>query len=104
MRLGSLRNSDAKLYSDNQLQWSSGPIKILGIQFHNDKQQMLEVNYTNIIQKIDNLFKSWDNRDLSLWGRIIVINTLAISQLIYKMLMINSLNNIYLLEIQKLIK
>ena len=46
----------------------------------------------------------WLQRGLSLIGRILVINTLAISQLIYKFLMITSMDNVYLLQIQDVIR
>ena len=38
MRLGSLKNTEAKLYSQMQIKWSSGPVKILGIMFPDDDQ------------------------------------------------------------------
>ena len=100
MRLGSLKNSDAKLHSPNEFKWSSGLVKILGILFHNDSDKMVDINYENMYDKINSLLQAWSKRNLSLIGKILIVNTLAVSQLVYKMMMVCSISNTHLEKIR----
>ena len=83
MRIGASEGSNAKLYSKLPLIWSDGPIKVLGIHFVPTTQKTVDYNYKSKLEKIENIFKLWSYRSLSLVGKILVINTLAIAQMIY---------------------
>ena len=78
MRLGSLRNSNARFYTENQLFWSDG-LKILGIEIRPTMQQMIQVNFSTLLEKIKQVLCKWKSRTLTLLGRILVVNTLAMS-------------------------
>ena len=83
MRIGSLAGSDATIYSLVSLTWSDGPIKILGIQVYNNSHDTQIKNYKSKLSKIENIFKIWKGRSLTLIGIIQIVNVLAIPQLIY---------------------
>ena len=85
MRIGSLTKTDAKIYSDFPLQWSDGPVKILGITFFPTSSETCKFNYEQALSKASNIAKMWKNRNLSLLGKILVINMLLIPQFLYKM-------------------
>ena len=104
MRLGSLHNTNAKLYSTLQMKWSSGPVRIWGVVYHNDEKAMVKENFESLVTKIDNTLSIWDTRDLSLIGRVLVVNSLIISQLVYKMLMMFTIQNEYFDRVQESIK
>lgn len=52
MRLGSIRNTNARFYSQFPLIWSDGPIKILGIDVFDAWSLSSENNYQKIMNKI----------------------------------------------------
>jgi hypothetical protein len=57
--------------------------KYLGIWFDMDSNIMEYKNYRHRIEKIENLLKIWRQRDLSLKGKVTVLKSLALSQLVY---------------------
>ena len=83
LRIGSIRNTNARLYSQKPLHWSEGPITILGIDICTNIDTVIEVNYQKVISKMKNLIKIWRTRDLTVYGKCVVLKTLIISQLIY---------------------
>ena len=83
MRIGSLRDSDAQFYAQRQLLWSDH-VKVLGIDVFAEPGK-LQINYENSYKKIQNVLELWSLRGLTPIGKILVLNTLAASQLIYKM-------------------
>lgn len=85
LRRGSLHNSDAQFYSTLPLKWSDGPIRVLGINVHPKYQNLLKLNYEDILQKIENLLLVWQSRSLTPIGKIQVVNTLCNSQFVYRL-------------------
>ena len=80
---GSKANSATKLCKNYNLDWNQDPFKVLGITFTADLSNMSELNYDGISKEIKNNFKIWARRQLTLFGKIAVIKTLALSKLIY---------------------
>jgi exonuclease III len=70
------------------LKISEEPIRYLGIWFTKDKILKEYKNYRHKIEKIENLLKIWKQRDLSLKGKITVLKSLAVSQLIFPLTML----------------
>ena len=61
-------------------------IKILGVYFSNNTPaSRIEENYTNRIATIKRLISTWEKRDLSIIGKILIVKTFLLSQLIYLM-------------------
>ena len=84
-RIGSLKQSDAELYTQPPLTWTNDPVNVLGIWVSNDETEMTNINFENLIERSNQTLTSWANRSLSLFGKILIVNSLIISQYIYKM-------------------
>ena len=82
-RIGSLRHSNAQLYNLNEVKWSNEDINVLGVTIaHED---IVVKNYENIVNKAIKTLTAWENRGLSLIGKVQVVNTLIASLFVYKM-------------------
>ena len=82
MWLGSNKNRQDVYH---EFKWKK-KIKILGVYFSNDKPASnIEDNYTDRIAKIKRLISTWEKRDLSIMGKIIIVKTFLMSQLVYFM-------------------
>ena len=68
------------------IQWPNKPIKALGIYFGYDKKQCEFLNWQVKLEKLAEVLKSWKKRNLSIFGKVLVIKTLAMSQLIFNAL------------------
>lgn len=86
LRLGSLKNSDAKLVTAKPLKWTNDSIRILGIDVTGDVDTTTEISYENTFQKLQSTLNIWGNRSLSPIGKVILCNTLGASLFVYKML------------------
>ena len=85
LRLGSLRNSDAKFYTQRPLNWTNDPLLILGIRVTQCAADVIEVNFPELLIKIENVTKIWNSRNLTLYGKVLISKSLLLSQLIYKL-------------------
>ena len=65
------------------IKWPENPIKCLGIYIQNDTSKLIDHNFNKCIEKIENILKIWKLRKMTLKGKIIIINTMIISQMIY---------------------
>ena len=55
----------------------------LGVKLGNDLQRYIDENFRERISKIENLAKQWCLRNLTLKGKVLVANTLFLSQRLY---------------------
>ena len=85
-RIGSLRHSNAMMYNMDQFAWSNQDITVLGITIAH--QQLVEKNYSGIVEKTKQILGAWNNRGLSLLGKVQVVNTLIASLFVYKMMVL----------------
>ena len=83
-RIGSIRDSDAQLYTQKQLQWSSGDIDTLGVTIRNAITQTTEV-YNQCIWKMEAVADQWYYRQFSLKGKVLIMNSLMASIFVYKL-------------------
>ena len=102
-RMGSLKKSKAKYYTQPHIQWKE-EIKVLGVTITEDTEQMIQKNYDPAIIKMKQVFDAWGNRSLSLIGKVMVINTLIASLLVYKMTVLPDLPNKYVKRIENLFR
>ena len=72
-------NKDKPLH----LKWVSSPTRILGIYFSYDEKGNNEMNFDLKINKLQAKLDIWRSRDLTLFGKIMIIKTLGVSSLIY---------------------
>ncbi len=80
-----MKHSDATLFTQKSFKWVNTPITVLGVDITNDKSDLLKRNYEAVFKKVTNMANIWKNRNLSLAGKVITINTLMASQFIYKL-------------------
>ena len=90
MRIGSLRGSDARYYTELPIFWTDGPIKILGLICTGIQEQMCDLNFDGTMQKAENILNIWSKRTLTLLGKILVVNTLIIPLFIYRLTVIRT--------------
>ena len=83
LRIGSLKYSNAQIYTQKPLKWTLGPLTILGIQL-SLQEDFLNINYTPLLKKIQFLTNIWESRDLTWLGKVTIVKTLLVSQLIYR--------------------
>jgi hypothetical protein len=74
-----------KMPSDNLfgLDWSSQDVYSLGVTITGREEDHYLLNFKKRLKNLENQLKSWKGRNLSLKGKITVINTLALPPLIY---------------------
>ena len=89
-RVGSLRNTEAKVYTTKPFAWSNDPLVSLGLTINTDGS-LPDCNAMEILQKVRSTCNTWYNRQLSLMGKILVINTLLGSLFVYKLMAMMSL-------------
>jgi hypothetical protein len=65
------------------IKWPKDSIKCLGIFLNNDTTKVQEDNFQRVLGKIEDLLNIWNLRKLTLKGKIIIVNTLIIPQLLY---------------------
>ena len=65
-----------------KLKWTQGAT-CLGVYISNNLQDSCQTNIESKIQKIEDILKLWTLRKLTLLGKVRVINTLIIPQLLY---------------------
>ena len=68
--------------------------KIFGFHFSYNKQIENEKNFITLIKKIENVFKTWKTRNLTVQGKIIIFKTLETSIVIHLALVTNVPNAI----------
>ena len=83
-RVGSYKNTDPKQYTKNVRVTTSG-LNILGVWIENDKVKMMKENYDPLMDSVKAIYETWYNRNISLLGKVTVVNTLVLSLFVYKM-------------------
>ena len=94
--------SNVVLCNDLGLKWVK-QFKLLGIHFTTDLENMEDINFDTTIESIKKLLKCWHFQDLTPYGKITVIKSLALSKLTHisqilpslQKRMINDLNNLF---------
>jgi len=67
------------------LTWCTTTFRYLGIWFSYNANDMEYKNFRHRLDKIRNLLKIWFQRDLSLRGKVTILRSLALSQLLFPM-------------------
>lgn len=65
------------------MKWSRSPVRILGVHFSYDDKGNDELNFNQKLKVLQTKLDMWGSRDLTLFGKVMIIKTLGISQLIY---------------------
>ena len=102
LRIGSLRHSDAKLITATEMCWTNDPVLVLGVTISTDVNELLSLNFDPLIPKIENQIKIWNMRELSLFGKSLIIKTMLMSQLVYKLSVLPTPSNEFIDKLQSL--
>ena len=102
-RIGSLKISSAKLYTEKELNWTNETVTILEIKIHSDYKQIMLQNYQDMPKKVQNVLKPWKGRELSLLGKT-MINTLVSSLFVHTMDVLPTINEDIAKELTKIIR
>ena len=78
------------------------PVKFLGIYIGYDKLTCIKKNWKEKVSKLAHVLKTWEKRNLSFFGKITIIKTLALSKLIYN-LSITDIPKQFIPEINKIL-
>ena len=83
-QIGSIVNTNAKVYTTHKIKWSNDYINTLGIDLYNSTRKR-NVNFESIIAKLKTVSNMWYYLKMTLMGKIIVVNSLMASLFVYKM-------------------
>ena len=81
--IGSMAGENKKLFPERNFRWSENKVKVLGVWISTNNNIMLNLNFREKVDKIRNVLSCWKYRRLTLLGKILVIKSLAASQLTY---------------------
>ena len=79
--LGHLKVSGPDCFCEIYFKYN--PIKCLGIYIGHNKNMCFSLNWDKKLEFFDNLLERWKARDLSIFGKVVVVNTLAVHKLLY---------------------
>ena len=72
-----------------QLKWLHSPVRLLGIHVSYDEKGNYELNFNLKLRKLLTNLDMWRSRDLTLFGKVLIIKSLGLSQLIYSASILN---------------
>jgi len=73
----------------DKLRFTDEPIKCLGIYIGYDVEKCNEYNWKPKIDKLKRVLSSWKERELSIFGKSMLVKTLGISSLIYNFMLLD---------------
>ena len=71
------------LLSGKELKWPKDKVKSLGLWLSTDPELSASLNYNEKLEKLKEILRCWKYRRLTLLGKITVIKSLVVSQLVY---------------------
>ena len=75
MWIGKLKHCKDKIEG---IKWEDKPIKALGMYFGHDKEECNKLNWEAKIEQIKSLILSWEKRNISMIGKILIIKSLIL--------------------------
>ena len=100
-RIGSIANSNAKIYTRKQLSWTNEPVNMLGISLNNDYDSILD--HESTLKKMKLTLDNWYNRTLTLMGKVLIVNTLCESLFVYKLTVLPDLDKSMIQKVDEII-
>ena len=94
----------AMLYTQNQLNWSDGPIETLGVSIDCNTCQHHPTDLKKIFSQICQTCESWLNRKQTLCGKVLILNTLICSLFVYKLMVTLYLTKKAIQEVDKIFR
>ena len=87
--------------SNIDLLWTDEPVRYLGFYISLNEQVVCKANWENKLEKMQRLLDNWRKRNLTLFGRVTVVKTLVLSQVVH-LLMFNSVPQVIIKKINKM--
>lgn len=73
----------------DKIKFTDQPIKCLGVYIGHNVELCKEYNWKPKIEKLKKVLNSWKERELSIFGKSLVVKTLGISSLIYNFMLLD---------------
>ena len=64
------------------ISWQKGSFKMLGIWFSSNEDEMIRLNLNDKVERIKNTIIAWSNMHLTMFGKITVLKTMVLSQIL----------------------
>ena len=93
-----VEDRNAQMYTTKLIKWDRPPFRMLGANIDFDAKQISIDNFKCVLEKVRNTCKLWSNRNLSLIGKIKIVNNLMTSQYIYQMISLNLISDEHVRE------
>ena len=71
--IGSKTGSSQIMCPEKNLTWANGKVKALGVCFCTDQNLGMKMNYEEKVRKVEDILNNWQNKRLTLSGKITVI-------------------------------
>ncbi len=75
--------SNPKFKLPDNIKWANSPIRVLGVYVGWNLQEAYKLTISKKITSISQMLYSWQHRKLTLNGKILIVKSLAVSQIIY---------------------
>lgn len=104
-RIGSLAHSNARFYTTRNFEWTNEPIKMLGIYVPTipNLADTIFLNYGPTAEKMTDVIDRWSVRKVTLFGKVILVNSLIASLYVYKMQVLPNMENSQIKAIERTI-
>ena len=83
VHIGKLKGSDFIPIDGQGLTWGKNTFKALGVVFSLNTKALYELNFVPKLGIIEQILNCWKHRSLSLLGKIAVVKSLLLPQLLY---------------------
>ena len=80
--------------SVDDISWTNSDVKILGVYFGKDKDKINDKNWSPKFNKIENCIRLWKTRNLTVFGKMTIIKSFLVSQIIFNAQMISIPNEV----------
>ena len=83
IHIGSLKGTNFCPFEEDGLKWRTNSFKTLGMNFSLNINSLYELNFILKLHQIEQTLNCWRHRNLSLLGKVTVIKSLLLPQLLY---------------------
>ena len=98
-----MKRSKAQEYV-RRIQTVEYSVSILGVDILTDLSKINEVNYNSVLDKASAILTKWKMRNLSLCGKVVVVNTMVASLFTYKMQVLPLMKKTHVEKFNKLVQ
>ena len=81
--IGSYKDRDFSIPSSKPITWARGKVYALGVLFSTSEINESSINFREKIEKMKKIMSSWSARNLTLLGKIAILKSLVVSQIVY---------------------